>query len=81
MDKKKYSGYGIGLIELVFIYCLMVVLVEIFGVDMSSSVHVHNKGKDILILGSSPTQGLGEHSLTPEKMYSVNFTDHRKNVA
>ena len=47
---KKYSGYETGLIELVFIYCLMVVLVEIFGVDMSSSVHVHNKGKDILIL-------------------------------
>ena len=23
-------------------------------------------------------QGLGEHSLTVEKMYSLNFTDHRK---
>ena len=34
---------------------------------MSSSVHVDNKGKDILILGSSPTQRLDEHSLTPEK--------------
>ena len=45
---------------------------------MSSSVHVDNKGKDILILGSGPTQGLGEHSLAPEKMYSVIFTDHRK---
>ena len=45
---------------------------------MSSSVHVDNKGKDILILGSGPTQGLGEHSLAAEKMYSVNFTDHRK---
>ena len=48
----------------------------IFGVDMNSSVHVHNKGKDILILGKGPTQGLGEHSLTAEKMYSVNFTDN-----
>ena len=45
---------------------------------MNSSVHVDNKGKDILILGSGPTQGLGEHSLAAEKMYSVNFTDHRK---
>ena len=45
---------------------------------MSSFVHVDNKGKDILILGKVPTQGLGEHSLTAEKMYSVNFTDHRK---
>ena len=45
---------------------------------MNSSVHVDNKGKDNLILGKGPTQGLGEHSLTAEKMYSVNFTDHRK---
>ena len=43
---------------------------------MSSSVHVDNKGKDILVLGKGPTQGLGEHSLTAEKMYSVNFTDN-----
>ena len=45
---------------------------------MISSAHVDNKGKDILILGTGPTQGLGEHSLTAEKMYSINFTDHRK---
>ena len=48
--------------------------VIIFGVDMNSSVHVDNKGKDILILGKSPTQGLGEHSLTAEKMCSINFS-------
>ena len=35
---------------------------------------------NILILGIGPTQGLGEHSLTAEKMYSINFTDNRKNV-
>ena len=45
---------------------------------MSSSSHVDNRGKDILILGTGPTQGSGEHSLTAEKMYSVNFTDQRK---
>ena len=45
---------------------------------MSSSVNVNNKGKDILILGKGPAQGLGEHSLTAEKMYSVNPTDNRK---
>ena len=45
---------------------------------MSSSVHVDKKGKDILILGKGSTQGLGGHSLTAEKMYSVNFADHRK---
>ena len=30
----------------------------IFGGDMSSSVHVDNKEKDILILGKDPTQRL-----------------------
>ena len=44
-----------------------------FGVDISSSVHVDNKKKNILVLGIGPTQGL-EHTLTAEKMYSVNFT-------
>ena len=41
---------------------------------MSSSPHIHNKGKDILILRKEPTQRLSEHSLTAEKMYSINFT-------
>ena len=41
---------------------------------MCSSPHVDNKGKDILMLGIGPTQGLEEHSLTAEKMYSINFT-------
>ena len=45
---------------------------------MSSSVHVDNKGKDTSILGKNPTQRLGERSLTAEKTYSVNFTDHRE---
>ena len=45
---------------------------------MNSSTHVDNKGKDILILGIGPTQGLGEHSLTAEKMYSINFTVTKK---
>ena len=46
----------------------------IFGVDMSSSLKIDNKGKEILILGKGPTQGLSEHSLTAEKLYSINFT-------
>ena len=41
---------------------------------MNSSPHVDNKGKDILILGTGPTQGLGEHSWTAEKMCSINFS-------
>ena len=47
---------------------------------MSSSQHIDNKGKDILILGKGPTQGLGKHSLTAEKMYSINFTVTRKKI-
>ena len=47
---------------------------------MSSSVYVDNKGKDILIVGKRPTQGLGEHSLNAEKMYSVTFTVTRKKI-
>ena len=31
--------------------------VIIFGVDMSWSVHVDNKNKEILFLGERPTQG------------------------
>ena len=40
---------------------------------MSSSPHIDNKKKDILVFGEGPTQGL-EHTLTAEKMYSINFT-------
>ena len=32
--------------------------VIIFGIDMSSSVHIDNKNRDILILDKRPTQGL-----------------------
>ena len=41
---------------------------------MSSSVYVNNKGKDILILGEGPTQGLDFTALTAEANYSINFT-------
>ena len=44
---------------------------------MSSSVDVDNMIKDILIIGKGPPQGL-EHTLTAEKMYSINFTVTRK---
>ena len=44
---------------------------------MSSSAHVDNNEKDILILGKGPTQGL-EHTLTAEKMYLINFTVTKK---
>ena len=80
IDKYRYSGYGIefdrrssfsvpgggfgqnGLV---------------FGVDMSSSARIDNKKKDILVHGKGATQGL-EHTLTAEKMYSINFTVTKK---
>ena len=45
---------------------------------MSSSAHIDNQKKDILVLGKGPIQGL-EHTLTAEKMYCINFTDQYKN--
>ena len=70
IDKNKYSEYGIRF-DRTGLYLLPSGRFGrneiIFGVDMNSSVHVDNKGKDILILGKGPTQGLGEHSLTAEK--------------
>ena len=44
---------------------------------MSTSIHIDNTGKDILVLGRGPTQGL-ESTLTAEKMYSINFTATKK---
>ena len=41
---------------------------------MGSSVDVDNKGKNILILGEKPTQGLDDTTLTAEGKYPINFT-------
>ena len=77
IDKYGYSGYRIGFDRrgsFSFPGSGFGSNALIFGVDMSSSVHVDNKKKkNILILGKGPTQGL-EHTLTAEKMYSLNFT-------
>ena len=45
-----------------------------FGIDMNSSVDIDNKGKDILILGEGPTQGLDDTTLKAEAKYPINFT-------
>ena len=44
---------------------------------MSSSAHIGNKKKDILVLGKGPILGL-EDTVTAEKMYSINFTGTKK---
>ena len=48
--------------------------VIIFGADMSSSVYIDNKNKDILILGEGLTQGLDDTTLTIEAKYPIYFT-------
>ena len=76
LDKYKYSGYGIG-----FHSRSEFLLTDgsygknniIFGDDMSSSGHVDNKGKDILVLGEEPTKGLDDTALTAEAKYLINF--------
>ena len=57
MNKHKYSGYDIGFDRKRF-YSMGNEVdrnVIVFGVDMSSSSHIVNKKKDILILGKGPT--------------------------
>ena len=49
-----------------------------FGADMSSSVHIDNENKDMLILGEIPTQGLDDTTLTAEVKYLINFKQSRK---
>ena len=46
---------------------------------MSSSGHINNKKKDILILGFGPTHGLDNTLLIAEAQYSISFSrSHRK---
>ena len=67
-EKYPYSGFGIGFNTLGK-YSLpngsVGKNIITFEVDMSSSVHIDNKGKDILILGKGPTQVLN-HTLVAE---------------
>ena len=75
VDLYKHSGYGTGFDRKVF-YSIgngISRYIIIFEVDMSSSLKI-DKGKDILILGKGPTQGLGEHSLAGEKLHLIDFT-------
>ena len=83
IDKYRYSGYGIGYdrrSSFSFPSSGFAQNALIFGVDMSSSIHLDNKKKYILVLGRGPTQGL-ESTLTGEKMYSIIFTVTKKNLS
>ena len=80
IEKYRYSGYAIGFdrrSSFSFTVGGFGQNVSIFGADMSTSIHIDNKKKDILVLGRGPTQGL-ESTLTAEKMYPINFTVTKK---
>ena len=44
------------------------------AIDMSLSVHIDNKRKDILIFGEGPTQGLDDTTLAAKAKHPINFT-------
>ena len=69
IDNRGYSGYGTEFdrrSSFSFPGGRFGQNVLIFGADMSSSSHIDNKKKDILVLGKGPTQGL-EHTSTAEE--------------
>ena len=45
---------------------------------MSSSMHIDNRGKYILILGKGPKQGFDGTTFTAEALNAINFTQSRK---
>ena len=76
IDKYRYCGYGIAFdrrSRFLFLSGGFGQKVLIFGADMSSSAQIDNKKKGILVIKKGPTQGL-EHTLTAEKMYTINLT-------
>ena len=82
-DKYKCNGYGIGFdfrSEFSFTDGRTGRYVITFGTEINSSVHVDNKGKDILIFCEGPTQGL-DHLLTTEAIYVISFTQSTKRFA
>ena len=83
LNKLKYTGYDIGF------DCRSQFLltngsygknVIIFKLDMSPSVDVDNKEKDMLILGEGTTQRLDDTTLTAEPKYPINFTQSDKKI-
>ena len=83
INKYWSSGYGIGFdrrSSFSFPGSRFGQNVLIFGADMSSSANIDNKKKDILLLGKGQIQAL-EHTLTAEKMYSINFIEKKISVS
>ena len=52
----------------------------IFSADMSSSMHIDNWNKNILVFGEGLTKGLNNTTITAEAKYSITFTQSIKNI-
>ena len=79
-DKNKCSGYGIGFdfrSEFLFTDGSTQWNVITFGAYMSSSLHVDNKNKYILIL-CVVTQGWDDTALTAEPKCPISFTQQKR---
>ena len=77
----KYKGYVIGFdarSEFPIPDCNVGKNVIIFGADPSSSVHIDNKNKDILVHGKGTTQRLDNTTLALEIKYPISFTESEK---
>ena len=70
LHKYKYFGYDTGFdVNRNFSFsdgCGFGINFVIFGVDISSSLHIDNKEKDILILSKGSTKKLDNTTLTAE---------------
>ena len=76
-DKYSYLGYGRGFESrslFLFPGFNLVKNAVFFGVDNSSSVHIDNNKKDILVLGEDQTQELNDTTITVEVKYCINFS-------
>ena len=47
----------------------------IFGVDMTSSVHVTNRANNIYVMGNDFIQGINDTTIYAEKLFHNNFTE------
>ena len=75
LDKYKYKGYGIVFdfrAKFSFTDERLGKKAAIFGIDMSLSVHIDNKNKDIAILVGGP-QELHDSTLAAKTKYPINF--------
>ena len=81
VDKYKYSSYGVRFdSQSAFSLSNSSIRKNVlnFRADMSSSVHIDNKGKYILSLAEGPIQGLDDTILTAKAKYLINFTQSNR---